>query len=429
DAISGNLKCRLPDPDSSTGGKEIGLAQTSGYLRSGVESERHAAWTAIQHAWHEQREPCAAILNALAGWRLDLVRKRSHTRPIDFLTYPLHKNAIRRETLDAMLTAIRSKIEIPRRGLRCLARALGKSRLDPWDLLSAAPPQMGFRPLPFSEGFELVASAFEAIHPEMGEFARLMLKNSWIEARVLPNKQQGGYCTEFAKSRTPRIFQTYMGSVSDIKTLAHEIGHAYHSWVMRDLKIMERHYPATLAETASVFGETAVAAAMAQASDISMRRAIGWQVAETAAGFLINIPARFEFEKNFYELRNERFVTPDELSELTERAWQSWYGDTLAQTDRLYWASKLHFSMAGTSFYNFPYAFGYLFSVGLYARRESEGPAFFNTYKRILLDTGRMTAEDLIHKHLGEDISQPDFWLRSLELVERKIAAFEPLLT
>lgn len=432
DAIAGQLKCQMSTPESNGTTETIGLAQASGYLRSSDEQTRKAAWNAINQAWDEQREPCAAILNALAGWRLEVVRRRSYARPIDFLTHPLHQNSIQRETLEAMLGAIRTRIDVPRRGLANLARVLGKDRLDPWDLLCSPPARFGSTNRSFHDGFELVAQAFENVHPELSDFVRMMRKNRWIEARVRPNKQQGAYCTEFEKSSSPRVFQTYMGSVNDISTLAHELGHAYHSWAMRDLPLAERDYPSTLAETASIFAETAVAGSISRGGDATARFEIGWEVTKHAVGLLLNIPARYEFEKTFYERRKERFVPADELCELTEQAWRNWYGEGLSTPDRMFWASKLHFSMAGTSFYNFPYAFGYLFSLGVYAQRESLGDAFFDAYKGILRDTGRMTAEDLIRKHLGEDISQPQFWLKSLAVVERDLteasAAIEQLI-
>lgn len=427
EAIAGNLRCKIKD--SKTGEiKEFGLAQASGYLRSADEAERKAAWEAITSAWREQREPCAAILNALAGWRLELAKKRSHSRKVDFLTQPTHSDFVQLETLETMIAAIRARIHVPRGALNSLAKALGKNQLDPWDLLAAAPSRFGSRLRSFEEGFEIVVQGFNAVAPEMGDFARMMLKNKWIEARVLSSKQQGGYCTSFEKSRSPRIFQTYMGSISDIQTLAHELGHAYHSWVMRDMKRAEQWYPSTLAETASVFAETAVADALSKQEDKATKLSIGWQVAESAGAFLINIPARFEFEKSFYELRSQRFVPAEELSSLTEKAWLSWYGKSLSQADSMFWASKLHFSMAGRSFYNYPYAFGYLFSLGIYAQREKWGAGFMRAYKEVLRDTGRMTAEELIKKHLDEDISKPEFWLNSLGIVERKINDFDTLL-
>jgi oligoendopeptidase F len=149
---------------------------------------------------------------------------------------------------------------------------------------------------------------------------------------------------------------------------------------------------------------------------------------ESIAGYLINIPARFEFEKAFYEKRRERSLSADELSQLMDETWSRWYGTTLTQNDPLFWATKQHFSFAELSFYNFPYAFGYLFSLSIYARKEALGAKFMPTYRAILRDTGRLTAEELVQKHLGEDITQPAFWQKAIDVEIGKIDRFEALL-
>ena len=145
-------------------------------------------------------------------------------------------------------------------------------------------------------------------------------------------------------------------------------------------------------------------------------------------GFLLNIPARFEFERNFYQARAERPQTPDELDETMGAAWTAWYGDSLSEPDRLFWANKLHFYISGLSFYNFPYLFGYLFSLGVYARREALGDDFFPRYEALLRDTGRMTAEDLAAKHLDADLTCPEFWRDTVRMLEGRIDRFEALV-
>lgn len=423
--VSGTLKCRV---ETETGVQEMGLAQAAGLLRQSSEPLRRAAWNAIQEAWKSQEQTGAAILNGLAGWRLEVYKRRSHTRPVDFLDQPLHTNRISLQTLEAMLQAIQSEIEVPRRALRAIARGMNKDQVDPWDLLAPAPAHGGDGRRTFKEAMHLIRETFSNIDPSMRDFLDTMEKNRWIEGRILSTKRQGAYCTRFPKSRTPRVFQTYMGTIADIRTLAHELGHAYHGWVMRDLTLIQNSYPMTLAETASVFAETAFADHLLENGDPSARFEIAWQNAETAAGFLLNIPARFEFERNFYEQAKNGYVTPQELGDLMEAAWLKWYGNTISQADRQFWMSKLHFSISTTSFYNFPYAFGYLFSLGIYAQRAKQGPDFIKSYIALLRDTGRMTAEELVKTHLGEDITQPEFWKKSLAIVADQVAHFERML-
>ena len=149
----------------------------------------------------------------------------------------------------------------------------------------------------------------------MGEFVHMMAERRWIEGTVGPRKSPGAYCTGFAKSRTPRVYTTFTGGASDVITLAHELGHAYHSWVMRDLPESQRSYGMSLAETASTFGETLVRDAMLQqASAPQARLEVAWVDMSALVTFVLNIPTRFEFEKGFYERRQERPLRPAELA-------------------------------------------------------------------------------------------------------------------
>lgn len=422
--LASTLRCRVELEDKQT--QTMGLAQASGLTRHPSEGIRRHAWQAIQESWRQHEVSGAAILNGLAGWRLSTYRRRSTVRHVDFLDLPLHSSHIKPETLEAMMTAVTEARPMAQKSLLAIAQGLGKSQLDPWDLLAPAPTHSRRT---FAEGLALIRDAFAAVDPAFADFVDTMEKNRWIEGRVLPNKQQGAYCTRFAKSHTPRVFQTYLGSISDIRTLAHELGHAYHAWVMRDLPSVLHRYPTTLAETASIFAETVFAEHLSRTGSPAVRFEIAWQNAESAASFLLNIPARFDFEKKFYERRQSgAFVNAEELGDLTEQAWQHWYGDTLSKPDRQYWLTKLHFSMSRQSFYNYPYTFGYLFSLSVFALKDQHRRSFLPVYNQILRDTGRMTAEDLARIYLYEDITKPEFWRESLRLVEEQVTTFQKLL-
>lgn len=424
DDISGSGKCTL----LLEGGQQtLGLSEAQGLVYGPDEKKREAAWKAVDAFWDTQLQSSAAIVNALAGWRIELAKKRSLRKARGFLDQALFDNHVTEATLNALIESCRRNLPALRRAPLLMARTMGKKKLDPWDTVASCPISGGGASRPFGEGMKMVKEGFRGIDPSMGEFAEMMLKNQWIEARALPNKGGGAFCTGFAKSLEPRVFQTYLGSMSDVMTLAHELGHAFHSWVMRDLPRGEQDYPSTLAETASVFAETAVRDHLLEASSSWEEKVeAAWNDVESTAGYLVNIPARFEFEKKFHELRKESFVSAEQLCDLSDSVWSDWYGETLSANDRKFWAHKMHFSFAGSGFYNFPYAFGYLFSLSIYARRGEKG--FFTIYRDILRDTGRMTAEDLVRKHLGEDIEKPEFWQKALDLVILKLDRYENLL-
>lgn len=432
--LSSSIRCHYEDP--ATGEfKDIGLAEAAGLLRSGDPATRRNAWLAIQRGWKANETAASSVLNALAGWRLELATQRARRsgHEVHFLDQSLHDARISRATLDAMMSAVSSKKDAGRRAMRALAANQGQAKLEPWDLLAPAKAQDAKRDsrLTFEKGIGLITEAFAEIDPSLRDFVETMKKNRWIEGRQLPNKRPGAFQTEYAKSNSPRVYQTYMGSLDDVRTLAHELGHAYHSWVMRDLPYPAKEVPMTLAETASLFGETAFADHLVKkaraAGDLHAATEIAYQNAESAASYLLNIPARFEFETKFYERRKQGFVSADELGEITEQAWRSWYGETLNEVEKQFWMTKLHFSIPTTSFYNYPYTFGALFALGIYALRKERGAEFWPSYNALLRDTGRMTAEALAEKHLGADLTKPDFWLKSISILEAQVADFEAL--
>jgi len=258
----------------------------------------------------------------------------------------------------------------------------------------------------------------------------MMAEKGWIDAKPTPYRSTGAYCTGFSEPREPRIFMTYEGSMTNVLTLAHELGHAWHNWVMRDLARYKTYYSMTLAETASIFAETLVRDTLfAQTTTREQKLGIAWEDGVAAATFLLNIPARFTFEQQLVESRKEGFVIADTLKIMMRDSWQYWYEDSLASYDDMFWASKLHFSMSGLGFYNYPYLFGYLFSLGIYAQKDRYGEAFNAMYTNLLRDTGSMTAEDVVQQHLKQDIRQREFWQASLDIVDRSVSRLEKLAT
>ncbi len=425
--LMGTITCEI-EINGQT--ETVGIAKAQAITMLPDPVARKAAWQAVQKAWGLHKESAAAILNALAGWRLELIKKRSHTRQTNFLEAPLQGACIKESTLNAMMTAIHKNAPRLQKTLKIMAKLHGHEKMQIWDLLAPAPLKSeSDAALSFEEGFQTISSALQEVDSELYEFVTMMREKKWIESRILPRKSGGAYCTGFAKSRTPRVFQTWMGSFMDLTTLAHELGHAFHSWVMRDLPFIQRDYPMTLAETASIFTETVLLDSMMHSKKLSAktRFTAAYAEVENAVALLLNIPARFDFEKSLYEKRSQSTLTAEELSQLTDEAWTKWYGNALEQNDKLFWATKLHFSMSEVSFYNFPYAFGYLFSLSIYARRKEWGADFIKKYKEILCDTGRMSAEELVQKHMNEDLSSVSFWQKSIDIVNEKLEHFEEL--
>jgi len=212
-------------------------------------------------------------------------------------------------------------------------------------------------------------------------------------------------------SKQTRIFMTSAGAASNVSTLAHELGHAYHQHVMNDLPILTQDYAMNVAETASTFAELIVADATVRAARTDQERiSLLEDKIQRSVAFFMNIHARFLFENEFYKKREEGLVSVRELNELMVQAQKTAYCDELVDYHPHFWAAKLHFYLTDVPFYNFPYTFGYLFSAGLYAKSVEEGSGFADKYVDLLKDTGIMSVEQLAAKHLGIDLALPEFW-------------------
>lgn len=419
--ISGSMKVNID-------GKTVGLATANNYYSHADRTMREKAFRAINEGWKQNEISACAILNSINGWRNENFKVRSTKKPLHYLDKSCLISGITRETLDTLMQVTYDKRSVGQEILSMMANELKIEKLGPWDLMAPMPEVTSNEKTSYPEAIAIIKEAFNEVNPEMGAFAQMMMDKKWIDCADTENRSQGAYCTGFANVREPRVFITFDGSMKNVITLAHELGHAYHSWVMRDLPLSEADYTMTLAETASIFAETTVRDYLLRTSKSKNElKTILWQEIQSAQSLMINIPSRFEFEKRFVELRMKKNVTIPETKELMTASQKHWYENTLTEYDEMFWASKLHFSIAGLSFYNYPYLFGYLFSMGIYAKKDSLGAGFHAKYVELLRDTGRMSAEELVLKHFNEDISKKEFWLRSIRIVEDSVAKYKSL--
>ncbi|WP_194435080.1 M3 family oligoendopeptidase [Vibrio fluminensis] len=426
DNITGSIQIELD------GENTVGLSHAASLLYGTEFAQQELAWRGIQKAMEQHKESFAAILNALAGWRLTEYQKRSYQKPVHFLDESLHGSRIRSATLEAMLVTTKNNRSVGQKAGHLMAQVHGLDTMKPWNHMAGMPSlkeNQSPKQYRFEEAIDVIKAAFAQVDQEMADFVDMMVENGWIDAEPTPNRRLGAYCTKFAATRTPLVFMTWGGSRSDMLTLAHELGHAFHNWVMRDMPLCQTRYPMTLAETASIFAENVVRdylLSVAESDEDKLEML--WQELSSAYALMINIPVRFEFEHAFYQRRKEGELDAEQLCQLMSETWKEWYGSSMSESDRYFWASKLHFSISEVSFYNYPYLFGYLFSIGVYAQREAKGEGFYRDYVELLRDTGSMYAEDVVVKHLGMDLSKAEFWQQSIDLVKDKVSQFEALI-
>lgn len=400
--------------------QDLSVGQANNLLYHADRAVRSGVFAKWEEAWKDSAELCAQALNHLGGFRLNLYRHRGwdsiHKEPLDL-------NRMSAATLQAMWDAIDQNKDKLVSYLERKAKLLGIGKLSWFDV--HAPVGSSNNKIPFQEGAEFIVEQFRKFSPRMADFAVKAFEENWIEAEDRPGKRPGGFCTSFSASRQTRIFMTYAGTPSNVSTLAHELGHAYHDYVMNDMPTMTKNYAMNVAETASTFAELVVAdAAVKNAANESERLALIDEKAQNAVAFMMDIHARFLFETNFYEKRKKGLLSVEELNELMVKAQKQAFRDALDVYHPYFWASKLHFYITDFPFYNFPYTFGYLFSYGVYARALQEGPAFEEKYVGLLRDTGRMTVEELALKHLGVDLTKPDFWQSAVRLAAADVEEF-----
>ncbi len=423
DQVSGTLDFSHEVPGQEV--KNLPVSMTRNLLEDKDPAVRHAAFSGSAKAWESVSDVLAASLNAIAGTRLSLYKARGIPH---YLDPALHDAGISRKTLEAMLAAVRAKQSMPQAYLKRKAKLLGLQRLGFADLMAPLSDGNDER-ISWDRGVEQIQNAFSQSYPALAQLAEKAVTEKWIDHKPRPGKRPGGFCSSSHLTGQSRIFMTYNGAQGDVQTLAHELGHSFHSYLMRDMRPWASQYPMTLAETASTFAENLVTHQTLQSSATSeaTKTRILDQRLQDSAAFMLNIPMRFDFESSFYEARAEGELSVGDFKGLMLDAQRKNYGDSLdaGKLDPWFWASKLHFYITEISFYNFPYTFGYLFSMGLFARFIKEGSSFLPRYEKLLMQTGSAPAEKVASDALGVDLESIEFWEESIEFIAGDWNEFE----
>lgn len=380
---------------------------------------------AADKAWSTIQDTCADALNHIAGTRLTKYKRLGLK---DHLEAPLRVNRLKRETLESMWSAISSRKRMMVDYMNAKAKLLGIEKMAWYDQMAPLPSgKAGDASLSWDEACKITVETFHGFSPEFGQFAEKALSEGWIEAENRAGKRQGGFCTDFPVKKQSRIFMTFTNSADSMSTLAHELGHAYHSHVLRDRPVFLRDYPMNLAETASTFAEAVLGEnRLARAETKAEKLSILDGMLGDSVSFLLNIHARFLFEDAFHKKRAEGELAAEEFCELMQSAQKEAYANGFSDDgyNPRFWASKLHFYITEIPFYNFPYTFGYLLSLGVYAMAGDMGGDFPEQYRKLLIATGCQESEEAVMSTLGQDLTKPDFWNKSLDIVEERVRQY-----
>jgi pepF/M3 family oligoendopeptidase len=422
--LQGTVTSQLKVPFERDGAsEELPITVVRNYVFDPDPVVRERAYRTEQKGWESIQSTVAACLNGVKGTALTLARRRGWPSVLD---WSLDANRIDRPTLDAMLGAIREAFPMFRQYLRAKARKLGLEELRWWDLF--APVGGEQRRFTWPQAREFIVEKFGTFSDEMGAYARVAFDQNWIDAEPRSGKRGGAFCMGVEGVEESRILANFDGSFDQVSTLAHELGHGYHNHCQRGLPNLLRGAPSTLAETASIFCETLLAeATLTEASPAEQVAILELQLSG-ATQVCLDISSRFLFESALLERRVSSEVSPEELCQLMLTAQRDTYGDGVEpQTYHRYmWLWKPHYYAYEHNFYNFPYAFGHLFGLGLYAIYRREGESFVPRYNALLRATGQDYAAPLAAR-FGIDITQPDFWRGSLRVIGEQAARFEKL--
>jgi pepF/M3 family oligoendopeptidase len=403
--------------------QHLSVGQAANKLNHPEPASRDLMSSLWEEAWAGQADLCSDALNRLAGFRLKLHDLRGWNDP---LREPLRINRMSRKTLDAMWTAVEEGMAPLKRYLELKARRFGKNKLSWHDV--DAPIAASQAKIPYEEAAELITDAFQQFSPGMAKLAQTAFADHWIEAEDRSGKRPGGFCVGFPRSLQSRIFMTYSGTPGNVSTLAHELGHAYHGELVKELPPLAQEYAMNVAETASTFAEALVNDALLRRAESNQEKlALLDDRLQRAVAFCMNIRARFLFETRFYDRRQSGMLETSELNELMQDAQKEAFGNALETWHPHFWAAKMHFYLTDVPFYNFPYTFGYLFSTGLVAVAEREGASFVERYDQLLRDTGVMTVEELASHHLGVALDDSRFWKDAVARVVADVEVFAEL--
>ena len=381
---------------------------------------RKAAYTAELESYKAVAKPVAAALNAIKGEVLTIARLRGHSSPLHMT---LINSRMEQQTLEAMISAMESFMPSFRRYFIKKAQLLGHKEgkgLPFYDLF--APVGSASMRFSYDEAKAFILEHFNSFSKKMGDFAAVVFDNEWIDYEVRKGKGGGAFCANIHAIGQSRIMSNFDGSFSNVTTLAHELGHAYHGDCLKDLPYAKSHYTMPIAETASTFCETIITEAAMLKADKAQALAILEEELSSAMQVIIDIYSRYVFETRLFELRNNGPLSVDELNDEMLKAQKLAYGEGLNQEllHPYMWINKVHYYYAERNFYNFPYAYGQLFAMGLYARYKQEGAAFVPVYDAILAKTGAATLEQ-VGDLAGIDVRNRAFWESSLQVFEKKV--------
>ncbi|HVF31638.1 MAG TPA: M3 family oligoendopeptidase [Acidimicrobiales bacterium] len=412
------LVVRVERPDGTT--DAMPMSRARGLAYDADPTVRRSAYEAELATWQAGDVPIIAALNAIKGEAATVNRRRGWA---DDLEPALVANGVDRPTLEAMQSAVEAALPDFRRYLRTKARLLGQDEGAGLPFFDLFAPLGDGRARRWDEATEAVTTTFATYSPELRRLAERAVDDRWIDAEPRDGKRDGAFCMGVADDRSA-VLLNFDGSFRSVQTLAHELGHAYHNVTLAQRTPLQRQLPMALAETASIFCETIMVQHGLATAAPDERLALIEGDLQSACQVVVDIHSRFLFERSFCEARATGTVSSAEACQLMADAQRASYGDGLSIGHPYMWAAKPHYY--SSAFYNWPYTFGLLFGLGLYARYAEDPDRFRGGYDDLLSSCGLASAADLAAR-FGIDVRDRAFWEASLRVLQERIDEFVAL--
>jgi pepF/M3 family oligoendopeptidase len=385
---------------------------------------RRDAFAAELKALEKIKDAVSFSLNNIKTQVNTICELRGYESPLDMT---LAQAKMKRETLEAMLEAIQEALPSFHKYLKHKAKIMGHEKGLPWyDLF--APIGETTTKFTVEESKEYLLKHFNSFSKDLADMVEEAYDEEWIDFFPRKGKVGGAFCENMPFVKQSRILTNFTGSLSDVVTLAHELGHAYHGLNIQEHLPLNVDYSMPVAETASTFNEAIIMEAAIRESEGREKIALIESQLQDVTQIICDIYSRYLFETAVFDRCKTGFLFADELKEMMLEAQKTAYGDGLDH-DYLHpymWVLKGHYYSENLSFYNFPYAFGGLFARGLYEKYKTEGEAFLPKYRALLNATTVMSVEDAA-KQAEINLEDPGFWRTSLKTIEALIDQFVTL--
>ena len=403
-------------------GEKLNLSAVRNLAYDPDPAVRKDAYDAEIACYDKIKDAVSFSLNSLKQQVTTECEMRKGGSPLEMT---LRASRMQKSTLDAMIAAIEEYLPVFWKYLRAKAKLLGyEGGLKWWDLF--APMGKNTASYTVEDAKKYLIDHFKPFAPDMAEMMERAFDEAWIDFYPHAGKVGGAFCANIASIKQSRVLTNFDGSFSDIVTLAHELGHAYHGMMIENHRPLNLDYSMPVAETASTFNETVVMnAALDETTDRERKLGLLESQLQDTTQIMCDIMSRYWFETAVFEKAKTGFAFADELCAMMKEAQKRGYGDGLDQ-DTLHpymWVCKGHYYSSGLSFYNFPYAFGGLFAAGLYAQYRKEGAAFLPKYRALLKATTVASVED-VAKMADIDLGDVNFWRSSLEIFKARVEQF-----